>query len=311
MTKKIILFIMCLIIISLFISTNVNAVTVTKDNLTTSLKEYEQDSELRFLIDDTTITISNTEGSTSKLIKYNLTDKPTFTIESNIQNGLSYSDFIFEMQNISFLSLVYSAIANIQGVDYTDAGYYILIDQYMQKEMDKNGFVKDNSYTIVDDSSTDTSAYLHTISKADFPNRVMEYLNATYYDNKTISDADTLNTYKLSFEKKDVTTSSCKIITTLTVNTDGDFSSLKGFAAKSGSSSENLLNPITQNINKYNEDTNKSATNSNENTNKKANLDILPKTGKDINYSLIFLYSLIGVSITGIIILTISFIRKK
>lgn len=302
MTKKIIYSFLCITFVFALICNNVNAVTVTKENLTTSLNNYSQKFETNtFPITDTTVTI--TLDSIPYIVNYDLTNKPTFTLEIPVQDGMNSIQLDEKMKGINALFLLYSTIANLNGISYEDAAFYITINQYVKNELNLQGFIK--------------SEFNQNNNSVDSTN-IMEYISKKYYDNKTISDADTINTYKLSLEKKDITPSSCKLVTTLVVNSNADFSSLNGasenpdksvtdfFADMSNQMFKSILpNDTTDQVNNTAIDT------PNEQTDTKANLDVLPQTGKEMSYSLISLYSLIILTFFGILTIIMSFIKRK
>ena len=96
----------------------------------------------------------------------------------------------------------------------------------------------DNSYVIVDDTNLSDEVTIDksesdskTIYVSEFGERVMEYVNDIYKDKQTITDATNgIDSYEWIIEKKDVTETSCKLVSTLSVNTNADFSKIKGYA---------------------------------------------------------------------------------
>ena len=77
----------------------------------------------------------------------------------------------------------------------------------------------------IDDADVEIDADGKTVIKAsEFEKYAMDYANSLLKETETISDADKGNTYQLYMEKQDVTDTSCKIVFTLTVNKDADFS---------------------------------------------------------------------------------------
>lgn len=67
---------------------------------------------------------------------------------------------------------------------------------------------------------------------------LMSYLgNATYKDKQTIKDSsDGINSYEWITERKDVTNTSCKLVSSLSVNFNADFSKLNGYSDQIGES---------------------------------------------------------------------------
>ena len=163
-------------------------------------------------------------------------------MEIPIEQGMSYDKFMQETSNLTFLPMLgYVAVANIQGVESKDAGAYFLM--LILGTVLSSPTSGENSYTIVDDINTsdgDTinkgeSSTTKTIYTSEFGKRVMEYVNDIYKDKKSINDSsDGINSYELTVEKKDVTSTSCKLVSSLSVNLDADFSKLNGYGDKIG-----------------------------------------------------------------------------
>ena len=225
---------------TLFFSCYATPVTVTKENLSESLQELGSsdsiDKNYKVNVSDEVITITTTDGE-SYTLNYDLTDKPTFSIESLIQQGMSYADFKEQTDNLLSLPLLgYMAVANIQGAEFEDAIIYFVMSFLESSINDSKS--NDNSYIIVDD--TDLSDEVTTVTSesdqeiiyaSEFGERVMEYVNATYKDKQTTTDATNgINSYELAIEKNDVTENSCKLVSSLTVNVDADFSKIKGIS---------------------------------------------------------------------------------
>lgn len=97
---------------------------------------------------------------------------------------------------------------------------------------------EENPYIIVDDINIEEGTTIDkegsnekTIYASEFGERVMEYVNATYKEKQTIVDTvDGINSYEWTIERKDVTDTSCKLVSTISVNPNADFSKIKGFS---------------------------------------------------------------------------------
>ena len=236
--------ILFIILISLY-TTVVYAVStpVTDENLQEALKRFEDsnsnDENYTISVANNTITI--TTADVDYVLNYDLTNNPTFSYEINIQQGMSYEEF----ESITSKNLLpmfgYIAVANIQGVDFKDATTYFSMS-YIKNAFSNLGSNK-NQYLIVDDTDGATnieSSNYEIIYTSEFGEKVMEYTNSIYGEPLTINDsADGMNTYEITIEQKDVTETSCKIVSTLTVNLDADFSKLINYTAQIG---ENFLN---------------------------------------------------------------------
>lgn len=225
---------------TLFFSCYATPVTVTKENLSESLQELGSsdsiDKNYKVNVSDEVITITTTDGE-SYTLNYDLTDKPTFSIESLIQQGMSYADFKEQTDNLLSLPLLgYIAVANIQGAEFEDVFMYLVLSSLESSINDSKS--NDNPYIIVDD--TDLSDEVTTVTSesdqeiiyaSEFGERVMEYVNATYKDKQTTTDATNgINSYEWTIEKNDVTEDSCKLVSSVTVNVDADFSKIEGYA---------------------------------------------------------------------------------
>lgn len=234
----------CLLVITAFSKCYATSIAVTKENLNTSLQKFvtsdTNENNYKITVSDKVITIT-VEGKNYTL-NYDLTNKPTFSLEIPIQKGMSYADFKEQTDNLTLPMIGYIAVANIQGVEFEDASAYFLMS-YLGSAFN-GSWSSDNSYVIVDDTNLSDGVAIDksesdskTIYASEFGERVMEYVNATYKDKQTITDATSgINSYEWTTEKKDVTETSCKLVSSLSVNTDTDFSKIKGYANQMGES---------------------------------------------------------------------------
>ena len=133
-------------------------------------------------------------------------------------------------------------MAKIQGVEFEDANAYFFMS-YLGNAFN-GSWSSENSYVIIDDTNMSDGVTIDrdesdtkTIYASEFGEKVMEYVNATYKDKQTIADTTSgINSYELVTERKDVTETSCKLVSSLTVNVDADFSKIKGYANQIGES---------------------------------------------------------------------------
>ena len=243
--KKIgLLIISVLLLNSFFINCYATKVAVTKENLNTSLQglvsSSANENNYKFTVSDNIITITIDENSYT--LNYDLIDKPKFTLEIPIEKGISYADFKKQIDNLNLPMIGYIAVANIQGAEFKDASAYFLMS-YLGNALN-GSWSSDNSYVIVDDTNLSDGVTIDksegdskTIYASEFGERVMEYVNATYKDKQTISDVTSgINSYEWTTERKDVNETSCKLVSSLSVNTDADFSKIKGYANQMGES---------------------------------------------------------------------------
>lgn len=240
MVKKILINILLgvLIFVSVFANISLAAVAVTDENLSEALQKFvtseANEKNYKVSVENNVIDIE-VDGEIYKL-NYDLTDKPTFWIEAEIQEGMSYQDFKNKTDNFILTILGYIAVANIQGVEIEDASAYILAS-YLIEALNGISQSKD-SYVIIDDINMSEGVELEktddpkTIYASEFGEKVMEYVNHEYKEKQTMTDSTGINSYEVTTEQKDVTEDSCKLVSTLTVNLDADFSQLNGYAKK-------------------------------------------------------------------------------
>ena len=236
------------------------AVKVTDENLKSSLQKFvsssDNDKNYKITVENKQIKITSDDGNYT--INYDLTNKPTFTYEANIAQGMSYKDFQEKTNGSSSTMLGYVAVANIQGVEYEDSLAYFAMCLLAYAFSSMSSSNTSNSYVIFDDTELSEGVTIEkdpndtkTIYASEFGNRVMEYVNAMYSEKQSFKDTDGLNTFEMTTEMKDKTSTSCKLVTTLTVDTDADFSQMKGYAEQMANSfTDNSSNKTDSNSNK-------------------------------------------------------------
>ena len=293
MKKLLTIFVITVLCIINSFSICYSAVPITKEKLQNAFENIlnNNESEENFKINkDSNVTFEDskikvvTEGEES-IIKYDLSNKPTFTSEIKVMNGMSYEEFEKENEKLTSNVLGYIAVANIQGVKIEDSILYF-VTNYLKNALESEN---DNKYVIIDDNpNTTVSVEGKTIiKKSEFPNNVMKYVNSLYSKDKmNFNDNDKYNTFEWTIEKKEITDNSCTLISTIKVNLDGDFSKIEGIynklveGIKNGSSSENEVKNYIQDNSK------------------------LPQTGKNIELVDI-LYIIIGISTISMLLILI------
>ena len=137
------------ILISSF-TTSYASVTVTKENLTEAFKNFvsSESNEDNYTVSVEDAVINLTEGTNTYKLNYDLTDKPTFSSEININKGISYEDFKIKEDILSLPMYGYIAVANIQGVNLEDSVAYFSFS-YLGNALSSSSI--QNSYVIVDD----------------------------------------------------------------------------------------------------------------------------------------------------------------
>lgn len=237
MSKKFFIKSLCIFFICIFLYTTMSYamwVTVTDENLEEALQNFEtSDSDT----ENYEITVSNniiniTVDDATYELNYDLTDDPTFWVEtSTIEQGMTYEDFQAETEKLVLPMIGYIAVANVQGIEIEDGMLYFMMS-YLGNAMGSSS--GENSYIIVDDTNS-SSGEVSTDGKnviyvSEFGDRVMEYVNSLYENGNSISDSNQFDTYTMTVEKEDSTETSCKLVSTLTVNMDADFSQLAGYS---------------------------------------------------------------------------------
>lgn len=210
-------------------------VAVTDANLNEALQKFvtSEANEENYNITVSNNVINVKVDNESYNINYDLTGKPTFWYEATIEKGMSYENFKNQTDALVLPMLGYVGVAEIQGVKAKDAmGYFMF--SYLGSALN-GSFSSEDSYVIVDDlnlsegvtmGNTDDSKTIYT---SEFGDRVMEYVNQMYKEKQTVSDSTGINSYMLTIEKKDSTDTSCKLVSKVTVNTEADFSQIKGY----------------------------------------------------------------------------------
>lgn len=237
MSKKFFIKSLCIFFICIFLYTTMSYamwVTVTDENLEEALQNFEtSDSDT----ENYEITVSNniiniTVDDATYELNYDLTDDPTFWVEtSTIEQGMTYEDFQAETEKLVLPMIGYIAVANVQGIEIEDGMLYFMMS-YLGNAMGSSS--GENSYIIVDDTNSSggeiSTDGKNVIYVSEFGDRVMEYVNSLYENGNSISDSNQFDTYTMTVEKEDSTETSCKLVSTLTVNMDADFSQLAGYS---------------------------------------------------------------------------------
>jgi len=107
----------------------------------------------------------------------------------------------------------------------------------------------DDVFVVMDE---DAEAYAedsnNIILASEFGDKAIDYVKRVHPENLTIDDSNGYNTYTLVMERKDINDTTCKLVSTLTVNLEGDFSKLKGYT------DQMILDNMDQDITKENAD---------------------------------------------------------
>ena len=245
MSKKFFIKCLCIFFICIFLYTTMSYatwVTVTDENLEQALEKFEtSDSDTG----NYEITVSNniiniTADNVTYELNYDLTDAPTFWVEtSTIEQGMTYEDFQAETEKLVLPMIGYIAVANVQGIEIEDGMLYFMMSYLGNALNNPSG---GDSYVIVNDMDSEVDIIpdgANVIYASEFGDRVMEYVNSLYENGNSISDSNQFDTYTMTVEKEDSTETSCKLVSTLTVNMDADFSQLEGYSDQMNGSGGN------------------------------------------------------------------------
>lgn len=292
---------LALLLILVFTCTNrCYAITseVTEKNLGETFKKFisSNSNKENYKISVTNNTINIIEDDETYILYYDLTNKPSFSLEIPIQKGMSYDEFRKKTDNFMLPMLSYIAVANIQGVDFEDSSAYFLMS-YTENALN-GSWSSENSYVIVDDTNMSDGVTIDkdendtkTIYVSEFGERVMEYVNDIYKDKQIIKDSfEGINSYEFIIEKKEETNTSCKLVSTLNVNLDADFSKLNGYAdlkiidsnKKNETTEEDKNNELSKNV---------------------SNNEKIPYSGIENNLIVNVLYAIIGIALCTIVLL--------
>ena len=236
-------FILIFVLIAFSFSNICYAVAVTDENLKSTLQKFvsseANEDNYKITVADNVIKI--TADGKDYTLNYDLTDKPTFTFEIPIEQGMSYENYEEQIDNLILPMIGYIAVANIQGVEFEDANAYFLMS-YLGNAF--NGSTSsESSYIIIDDSTMADGVTINIGDKkiiyvSEFGDNVMDYVNDTYKDKQIIKDSPNgINSYEWIIERKDVNDTSCKLVSSLSVNLDADFSKLNGYSDQLGGTS--------------------------------------------------------------------------
>lgn len=206
---------------------NLNKFPSLKDEL-----EKNPIEDIKCSISDTHITITLNEDK-DYLLKYDLTNKPTFSYEIPIKKGMSYDEYTEQIGNMFFPLFGYTAFADVQGVNVTDALSYVIIS--FSEELYKNITSTEDDLVIYNDLDLDNNSQKedtnnpNVIYASEFGNRCIEFVNSLFPTKQILSDKNELNSYTMTIERQNITETSCNLVFTLVVNTDANFSKLNGF----------------------------------------------------------------------------------
>ena len=291
---------------------------VTEENLRESLQKFvssdANEENYNITVSDDSIILS--VDNETYTLKYDLSDKTTFSYEIPIEKGMAYEEFEKQTDNLILPMIGYIAVANIQGVELKDATAYFTFS-YLGDAIDGSiSFDSDNSPIIIDDTMIKDGVTVETtnpnaIYVSEFSEKVMEYVNAVYPESQSFSDSKGINSYTITFERKDTTETSCKLVSTLNVNLDADFSKIKGLVDemesitdKAEEGANKYLNEIARDEEIMQEALNLIAPTENTQNDKNIEINEIPQTGKTFG-NLDFLWVMLFSSVAILVLYTI------
>ena len=156
--KIMIIFTICFMIN--FITDNIFASKIIKDDLNNSLKklnEFDKDINCISLTEDT---INLKYYNNNYIIKYDLNGNPKFEFTIDVKKGMSYNEFFGELENlVEIPGIGYTSIASYYGVEVEDSlSYYFynyLIESLKQASEEKNYYVIIDDVNVSDDVKID------------------------------------------------------------------------------------------------------------------------------------------------------------
>ena len=296
--QKIIKIIIILIIILFILYSNCYAAIaqVTKESLSQELQNVISNDELDLGISQLNVgdnTISLTYDNQELEMQYDLSNEPTFSFSFDVQQGMTPMEYAIQNQNAGIVVVPYISIASLNNVIPKEAFLY-----YAMTLLESAGGINI-------DSSINSQ----------IDNNIIEYLKSSYGEPQIYNDSQYGNTYELTTELQDVTDTSCRVVGTIRINPNGDFSKVHEYAEmikdsfQGGQNNGNTISGgeissvVEQNI--INQNNNQINSNKNLSNDKIAEKQ-LPKTGINI-----LLYAILGITIVFIIIFGIKYISLK
>ena len=277
MAKRIFLTILIAVLLICLGTSSVHAmsVKVTEENLKETMDELveEKGGGARISVENNKITIQKDSwGDIIVIIKYDLQGNPKFFIETEIKkDGDIISDLIMQ----DFVAELYGVVAEIQGVDGSEADTYI--SQY------KDPF----------------NYFMESLEETpeDYFEAVKDIFSTAY----TFDDSDKYDTFSWVTKEQDVTDTSFKLVSTLTIKSDADFSKIN----ISSSEEKKVVEPISTKPTNTTNENKTEVTQQNTQVKNTVTETILPKTGEIKDVLLITLYIIIAVSVVCLVVIVV------
>ena len=227
MIKKIICLFLIFSIIFVNLCCYAFSIPITKENLESSFKAFEKSTANSSNIKLNSIgsdTITFKAGSNSYNVKYSLKNDPTFTYELTINKGMSYEDYQNKTAGVACPTMAFFAIAYSQGASIDKVVSYFTNSTFNSvfSQLNSGTIKSSGSIMIVADGVTVTSSSAKVIKASEFGNYAIDYAKTIYGDGATIRDT----LFEYSTELKDITSTSCKLVSKMVVKQNGDYSSM-------------------------------------------------------------------------------------
>ena len=277
MTKKIFTTVLITLLLICFWSSRVNALSVkiTEENLKETMDKMAERNggDVEVSIENNKIIINEEKiGEGTTVIKYDLQGNPKFMFETEIKKN---DDAIGNLMMHGYLMELYGVIAEIQGVDSSKAEDYI--SQYDSPLKYFYGLLEGN------------------------PDDYFEEIKNRFSTAYSFDDSDKYNTFSWTTKEQDVTDTSFKLVSTLSINSDADFSKI----ILSNTTEEKVEKPISSTTIKTTNENKTEVTQQNTQAKNTVTETILPKTGEIKDVLLITLYIIIAVSVVCLVVIVV------
>jgi len=280
-----------LTILFVLVSTYSYAAEITKESLTKFFEDFVEketaEGDLEGNIEVTGNEIIITSEELEHKMEYDLTDKPTFSIDMLFENGMTYDECTEEASKVSTTLFGFMAVAGINGADATDAMMHGML-AIMGKAFEQS------------DEET-------TITEENFVNAI-DYAEKAYSKDIEIVD----DFFILTIKKAELKDKEYIVKTELVVNSEKDFSVLSSKTDEIGNTIANsivggltnsigsMANQVIATTNTTTNNTVPSTTSLPTSTPSTANIGTMPNAGFELN-ALNILKIVLGLSLAGVI----------
>ena len=252
--KKIIAYIITIIVLICPIVANAETVPVTKENLTKALEdlktwtntpsenqEEESTKITSYTVSDSTIEIETNIGKFSLTYSIEQDGKVIFKNSQKFTNNMSYDDYQKKTEELQNGLWGYILVAYIEGASFEDAATYYMF-AYLNYALEILGSQSGDVPFVVVETTNDPNVSVEfsdtmeingkkvpVIKKEDFPSRSLEYALYSYSNPSNFNDNK--EGYLYSFENKtsasDKTNEYITVDAVLTVDSTKDYTQLK------------------------------------------------------------------------------------